>query len=164
MSAPIPKHLLKKIYVLAEVPRSTFSDAPHCGDATDTGKRHAFLKLLRKGAKDQQEPRNARNTPKEHVLNAAAWLQFSRPPEQPVALALLYRDQKGEFAVIVEEARASESGALMLSGEVRFKTRGPVEFMQACCLGTDGQYLMKVEEVYVQQSPYAESELKQNTA
>lgn len=150
MSATIPTHLLKKIQVLAEVPHSVFSDAPRIENGSDPAKRHAFLKLLRKGPKQATETAGGKKAVKEHVFNAAAWLKLAQTASRPIALAIRYRDERGEFAVVIEEATASETGALMLSGEARFNTTGLVESMQICCVGADANNIIKVEEVFVQ--------------
>ncbi len=149
MSTAIPTNLLKLI-MLAEVPRSIYMDAPKCDNARDEKRRLDFLKMLRRAP--AAEPASVTSKTKSvHQLNAALWLRFPEMPTKPVALFIVYRDQKGEFAVMVDEVKAAQS--LMLSGNVTIEARGTIEYLYACCSGVAEGQRYVVDELYVQKVP-----------
>ncbi len=151
MSTAIPTNLLKLI-MLAEVPRSIYMDAPACDNPKDEKKRLDFLKLLRRTPAAEKAPVNSK-TKSLHQLNAALWLRFPEVPAKPVGLFLVYRDQKGEFGVMVDEVKGAQS--LMLSGNVTIEARGPIEYLYACCTGIEEGQRYVVDELYVQKVPAA---------
>ena len=148
MSATLPTKLLK-LKILAEVPRSIYMEGPAAEDVKDEKKRLDFLKMLRRGPSEpaQVPPRKTKAL---HQLNAAVWMRFTDVPPQPVALVLVYRDQKGEFAVMVDEAQVGPSRSVMLSGNVTIEARGPIEYVRACCAGVEDGQRYVVDELYVQ--------------
>lgn len=148
MSPVFPIHLFR-VRTLAEVPRSIFSDAPQCEDPLDREKRRNFLAKLRRG-KSQIHPTQMPNQTFHYDFNAAVWMQFVQQPQKPISLALVYRDSRGEYGVIVDEAGVSDRGAAMLSGNVTIESRGPIQSLPACCLGVEDSISFSVEELYVQ--------------
>ena len=151
MSTRIPIHLLKNVRVLADVPRSAYVHAPRCEDPLDEKKRRSFLRMLRRGpAEPAATPPKRRGPGINQSLNAALWCRIFGSTGHPVSLALVCRDQKGDFGVIVDEASVAESGNLMLSGRVEFPTYGPIELMQACCVGVPADARLVIDELFVQ--------------
>ncbi|OZG72543.1 hypothetical protein BTA51_15615 [Hahella sp. CCB-MM4] len=149
MSDIIPSKLVK-LKVLAEVPRAEFCDAPKCDNPADTASRLSFIKKLRMGSKKPSAPAPVSNTIEKKTFNAAAWIRFVNAPTQPISFWLVYRDQRDEFAVMLDEAKLTAGSSTMLSGCVTIEAKGNIEYMKACCGGARDGELFSVEELYVQ--------------
>jgi len=152
MSDIMPNRLLK-LKVLAEVPRAKFCDAPQCENTRDETSRLSFIQKLRKGAKVAPTKPSVRRPIEQTTFNAAAWLRFKETPTQPISLWLVYRDERDEFAVMLDEARLTAGASTMLSGRVIIETKGTVEYLRACCGGARANEFYSVEELYVQREP-----------
>ncbi len=149
MSDIMPNRLLK-LKVLAEVPRVEFCDAPRLENPRDQASRRSFIQKLRKGTKETTPKPQARRSLERKTFNAAAWLRFNEAPSQPISLWLVYRDERDEFAVMLDEAKLSAGASTMLSGRVTIETRGRIEYLRACCGGARSGEIYTVEELYVQ--------------
>ncbi len=149
MSDVIPSKLVK-LRVLAEVPRSEFCDAPQCANPADSASRLSFIKKLRMGSKKETVSAPVSKTIEKKTFNAAAWIRFVNTPTQPISFWLVYRDQRDEFAVMLDEAKLSAGSSTMLSGCVTIEAKGNIEYMRACCGGARDGELYSVEELYVQ--------------
>lgn len=163
MSTVVPAKLLQ-LHVLAEVPRSIYMDAPSLEDGKDQKKRLDFLKLLRLKTPPEKSSTATSNSRFHCALNAAVWLRFNEAPPQPLSLMLVFRDQKGEFAVKVDEAKAGPTGSLMLSGNVQLDARGSVEYIRACLVGLEEGQHFTIEELYVQKSKAEQDTANRHTA
>src|SRR5690606_4119702 len=151
MSTAVPTKMFQ-FHVLAEVPRSVYMDAPVLDDPKYQKKRLDFLKLLRLKSSKSEEKSTGAGGRLRCTLNAAVWLRFNEAPSQPLSLILVYRDQKGEFAVTVDQAKAGPTGSLMLSGNVFVESRGDVEYIRACLVGLEPGQHYTVDELYVQKA------------
>ena len=149
MSDIMPNRLLK-LKVLADVPRAEFCDAPRCENPRDQESRLSFIQKLRKGNKDAPVKTSVRRPIERKTFNAAAWLRFKETPSQPISLWLVYRDERDEFAVMLDEAKLIAGASTMLSGRVTIDTKGTVEYLRACCGGARTGEIYSVEELYVQ--------------
>ncbi len=148
MTPVFPIHLFQ-VHDLADVPRSVYSEGPYCENPLDSEKRRTFLARLRRGPEGNSRGQSPNQT-YQYEFNAAVWMNFARQPGKPISLALVYRDARGEYGVIVDEAGVSETGAAMLSGNVTIESRGPLLALRACCLGLEGAPAFSVDELYVQ--------------
>lgn len=162
MTPVFPIHLFR-MHLLAEVPRSVYSEAPQCQDALNPEKRRGFLARLRRGSTEDGQLPHPRETVR-YELNAAVWLHFTEQPAKPVSLALVYGDSSGEYAVIVDEVSVSPSGSAMLSGNVTIESKGPIQSLKACCLGLTGSPSFSVDELYVQKTNAAETTQRRRLA
>ncbi|WP_020407727.1 hypothetical protein [Hahella ganghwensis] len=149
MTDIIPSKLLK-LKVLAEVPRSEFCDAPKCDNPANSASRLSFIKKLRMGPKKDAKPDNRRKPIVKETFNAAAWIRFVNSPSQPISFWLVYRDERDEFAVMLDEAKLNAGSSTMLSGCATIEVKGEIEYMRACCSGARDGELYSVEELYVQ--------------
>ncbi|MDG9668440.1 MULTISPECIES: hypothetical protein [unclassified Hahella] len=162
MSSAMPSKLLK-LKVLADVPRTEYVDPSKQSRSLDKGSRLDFVRMLRKSAKaEAPTPKRAPKVKK--TFNAAVWLRFLTPPEQPVSLWIMYRDDRGEFAVMVDEAKLSTSTSTMLSGCVTLEVQGEITYMKACCGGTRDGETFAVEELYVQRHASEQAATNQRSA
>jgi hypothetical protein len=149
MTTLLPANLFK-LRQLAEVPRSVFAAAPTLDDARDEKKRLSFLGMLRRGPTPKTPATAPRPLNAEHTFNAAVWIRFADVPKQAISLVLVFKDQKGEFGVVVDEAPVGASRSIMLSGNVTINVRGDIEYLRACCSGVDSNQRYVIDELYVQ--------------
>ena len=164
MSDVIPARLVK-LKPLADVPRHEFTDRPSKAVANNKSPRTALARMLGISASEKgNSKRNLSSSkPQRRTFNAAVWLRFLDSPKQPVSMWLLYRDDKGEFAVMVDQAKV-DSGSTMLSGCVTIPVHGQIEYMKACCSGLEPGKPYTVEELYVQRHASNVKQQSQNTA
>ncbi|MCG8609519.1 MAG: hypothetical protein MI864_03195 [Pseudomonadales bacterium] len=144
MQQKVPARFLK-LFDLTEVPRSEYTNSPRCEDANDEQKRSTFFKLLRGAISRSTKTQD--NFSQQLKFNVAAWLHIMNPAENSLSLVISYKDKKGAFGVIVEEAPASEF--LMLAGEVDIDTTGPIEFIRVSCSGLLPEQQVTVDELHV---------------
>ncbi|MCG8609357.1 MAG: hypothetical protein MI864_02380 [Pseudomonadales bacterium] len=153
MNEKIPTKLLK-MKVLAQVPMSEYVDGPKCSDPLDEKKRSSFLQKLRlgQGKEGNSKVAAAGKAPlKEMTFNAAMWLRLFEVEGQFVSFFLVYRDDSGEFAVLIDEARVDgEAPSVMLTNNVSLTVRGEVQYIKACCAGLREGQRYFVDELYVQ--------------
>ncbi len=162
MSQLIPIKLIKTT-LLSEIPRAEFMDVHTCLNPEDDQARLSFFRMLRKATADK--PRASQLgaiSPRE--FNAAAWLRFKSPPIGVVSLMLKFKDQEGEFALIVEESTVGKSGAVMLSGNVTIQVHGELEYLTVCCAGIKPENGLIVDEVHVKKIQTQISEHTRQTA
>ena len=149
----IPSHLLQ-FRVLSEVPRSEYSEMIPAKNLEDEKSRLGFLKLLRQKKKPQSVKQKPKN--RSYSFNSAVWLSFAKAPANPISFWLIYRDEAGERAVLIDEQNSSEATtSAMLSGTVEVDLMGEVQFVKACVAGFGDEDSFRVDELYVQR----ESEL-----
>lgn len=163
MSTAVPTKMFQ-FHILAEVPRSIYMDAPFLEQPKDEKKRLDFLKLLRRKPSKLEAQALQTNGKLNCTLNAAVWLRFNEAPSQELSLVLVYRDQKGEFAVTVDQAKAGPTGSLMLSGNVSLESRGNVEYVRACLVGLEPGQRFTVDELYVQKAKTQQAATGRRTA
>lgn len=149
MSECVPARLVKGVK-LADVPVREYAELP----PPQERKRSAGLlaALLRRGKSPEPEmpPQPKRLSKTQITFNSAAWLKFLRRPDQPVSLYLVFRDDSGEYGVLVDETRVSETFNAMLSGTVTFTVRGHLHYVSAVAAGVRDASEFHAEEVYVQ--------------
>lgn len=142
----IPSRLVK-LTELAVVPRAEYLPVPVCQDPMDEKKRGAFFGLLRK-------PQTVKELPVMNnlsfILNAALWMKVGANQTHMVSFFLVYRDDSGEYAVLVDEVEVSKTrSAVMLTNNVSIKCKGSIHHVKACCSGlADNAYI--IDELFVQ--------------
>lgn len=141
------------VRLIAELPRSVYRGPEVPRDLKDDSSRLSFLRLLRRKPAETVPAHNLTRT--EQSFNAALWLRFRKPYSGTVAFILLYRDQKGEHQVQVDQGSLSSSTNLMLSGRVTLSVYGELEYMAACCRGLDAGQGFVVDELFVQRDAQA---------
>lgn len=163
MSSALPLRLVK-VRPVAEVPPSVYGERGPTRKAAQDDKRSGLLgRLLRQGEAASSQRTQSRQVT-EHHFNAAAWLHFREAPLQPVSLVLTYRDQRGEFAVIVDEAVVGQGGSVMLSGSVSINARGDIEDLKVGCLGVQSDQHFRVDELHVQRVEASQMQPQQRQA
>ncbi|WP_097460716.1 hypothetical protein [Mangrovitalea sediminis] len=163
MSSALPLRLIK-VRPVAEVPLSVYNERAQQQKAAPDHKRAGLLGRLLRQNETAQAQRNQSRQNTEHHFNAAAWLHFREPPLQPVSLVLTYRDQRGEFAVIVDESVVGQEGSVMLSGSVSISARGDIEDLKVGCLGVENSQHFRVDELHVQRIESLQSQPQQRQA
>jgi len=147
MTQPIPSKLFKSS-LIREVPRAEFLGMASCGDPTDKQKFQSFLKLLKTS---KPKPAHTVN-PKvlRHLrFSIEAWLRFKKAPEKAVAILLNYKDSKGQFTIVVDQAKAEGSTPLLLSGTAEIPYYGELEYIQVRGSGYEPENGLMVEQLQV---------------
>lgn len=151
MHDPIPAHCLR-LRSLAEIPRAEYWDGPRPETLIHPDKRRDFLALLRRKSTDAADRANAPVRPRHVTLNVAAWLRVPDVQGKLVSLLVHYRDQRGSFAVLVDEQPCPERGALMLTGCVHLALLGDPAFVEVACSGVHEAPRIVLEELFVQRA------------
>lgn len=150
MSEVIPARLIKGVD-LATVPQREYQELV---PPVKTPTKGLLASLFRRPGADRDEAASqapSKRLKKTQVsFNGAAWLRFLKRPEQPIALYLVYKDDSGEHAVLVDETRVSETSNAMLSGNVTFTVKGHMHALRAVAAGVQDPAAFHIEEVYVQ--------------
>lgn len=146
----IPNKFLK-LRVISEVPVSQYADlAPPPPEHTEK-ERLSFFKKLRKTTPCAKA--SAPRTKKRLELNAASWMTFAHVPSTAVSLWLVYRDDRGEHSLLVDEQKLDESSrSLMLSGSVQLEIKGPLQSLRVCCGGLQNHDRFSVDELFVRRN------------
>ncbi|RMF17922.1 MAG: hypothetical protein D6758_05345 [Gammaproteobacteria bacterium] len=149
MSDVIPARLLKGVE-LATVPQREFQELVPQVKAQTRGLLASLFRRSGVQPGEAKEPAAKRLTKTRVSFNGAAWLRFYKRPSQPIALYLVYRDDSGEHAVLVDETHVSETSNAMLSGNVSFTVKGHLYALRALAAGVQDASAFHIEEVYVQ--------------
>ncbi|MCP5208380.1 MAG: hypothetical protein H7A01_14325 [Hahellaceae bacterium] len=158
----IPVRLVK-LTELAVVPRSEYLPAPVCSDPFDEKKRRSFFGLLR-GHENVKPAEVTVSNNLSVVLNAALWMKVLTDQAHVVSFFLVYGDDSGEYAVLVDEVKVSaDHSAVMLTNNVSIQCKGEVKFVKACCSGlADSKYV--IDELFVQRVKEAAVQQNKKTA
>lgn len=148
-SEKMPAKFLKQAIELAEVPRAEYMPAPRCENPQDESKRRSFFGLLKKSAPEQKVMPNTRNL--SLVLNSALWMRVFAQDQQLISFFLLYGDESGHHAILVDEAMVSaDQSSVMFTNNIAIQARGELEYIKVACTGLlPGKYI--VDELFVQQ-------------
>jgi hypothetical protein len=143
MSAIFPARLLPKTH-LAPVSRALYAveARPQVVES-----RPSLLTFLKPKPSTKLQTDN-RKPPSVLHFSIAAWLRLEKPVQGNLSLIMVYRDDRGEFAVLMEEINATEQDVLMLSGEVEFPVTGVVHKIDLY-LGGYENIAVSVEQLYV---------------
>jgi hypothetical protein len=143
MSAIFPARLLPKTH-LAPVSRALYAveSSPQVVES-----RPSLLTFLKPKPSTKLHADN-RKPPSVLHFSIAAWLRLEKPVQGNLSLIMVYRDDRGEFAVLMEEINATEQDVLMLSGEVEFPVIGVVHKIDLY-LGGHENISVSVEQLYV---------------
>lgn len=147
-SEKMPARLLKHLTELAEVPRAEFLPVPECSDPNDEKKRRSFFGMLRKSPPKQSVEPVTTNI--SVTLNAALWMRVFSSEPAAVSFFIMYGDDSGEYAILVDEVRVTEKQtSVMLTSNVSINSTGKLNYVKACCGGlTAGKY--SIDELFVQ--------------
>jgi len=148
MNGKIPTKFLK-LKALSEVPRSEYMSGPSPKELRDAKKRKSFLSMLRKSPKitNSLTSSKALNT---LTFNVASWVKVPESVKQLISLVICYKDQTGEYAVVVDEDQISDGFSLMLTGCVTLSSKGTPEYIKICIAGLKENQLAMVDDLYVQ--------------
>ena len=146
--------------MLAEIPRSEYMDAPVCANPTSESERSLFFKLLR--SKNPAHKSKLKHQKQILKFNAVLWGRLSFPSDNLVGFFLSYKDAKGSYAVLVEEAKATES--IMLTNKVEFEVYGEIEYLRACFSGLQKNQRILVDEIFVQRIAEVKEEQHANVS
>lgn len=146
MSAIFPARLLPKTH-LAPVSRALYAVEARPQVVASKPSLLTFMKSkpVAKHAALQAETRRAPDT---LHFSVATWLRLLKPVSGRLSLLMVYRDDRGEFAALLEEVNATDQDTLMLSGEVEFPVTGAVQQIDIY-LGGSATVLVNVEQLYV---------------
>jgi len=157
MNEKIPTKFLK-LKALSEVPRSEYMSGPSPKDLRDAKKRKSFLSMLRKTPKVTNSISSSKVL-KTLKFNVASWVKVPKSAKQLISLVVCYKDQTGEYAVVVDEDQISDGFSLMLTGCVTLSSKGIPEYIKVCIAGLKENQLAMVDDLYVQKV----KEVKQET-
>jgi hypothetical protein len=146
VSAIFPARLLPKTH-LAPVSRALYVVESRLQPVNTRTSLLTFMKsksVTKSGALDT-EPRKSPDT---LHFSVAAWLRLVKPLKGRLSLIMVYRDDRGEFAALLEEMNATDQDNLMMSGEVEFPVSGRVHQLDIY-LGGYADIDVQVEQLYV---------------
>jgi hypothetical protein len=146
MSAIFPARLLPKTH-LAPVSRALYAVEARPPVVEAKPSLLTFLKP-KPSAKLSALQGDTRRAPSVLHFSIAAWLRLDKPIQGNLSLILVYRDDRGEFAVLMEEINATDQDVLMMSGEVEFPVTGVVNKIDLY-LGGHENIAVSVEQLYV---------------
>jgi hypothetical protein len=158
MSAIFPARLLPKTHIAA-VSRALYAieSRPQVLQAKPSLLTFMKSKPLSKLGDLQGDTRKMPDT---LHFSVAAWLRLLKPLEGRLSLIMVYRDDRGEFAALLEEINATDQDTLMMSGEVEFPVSGTVHQIDIY-LGGHANVAVSVEQLYVKK---LHAELQANRA
>ncbi len=95
----------------------------------------------------------------EVTFNAALWMRVFSQANAVVSFFIVYKDESGEFAVLVDEARIHDGvPSVMLTSHVTVQFKGRVDYIKACSSGLPKNHYL-VDELFVQRvSPASASD------
>ncbi len=147
MNEPIPAALFKST-LLQEVPRSEFLGLTGSLNPKNKQQRHSFIKMLRKSKSPASRPVDPYKK-SDIAFDISSWLRFKKPPTRPVGILVCYQDSKGEFAVIVDETRVTQSSPVLLSGNIILSIHGELKYMQVRGTGIRCESGLMVDKIQV---------------
>lgn len=153
MSQKIPAKLLK-FDDLAQVPLSQVPElATHRDQRTggEPAARRFLNRLMNMKVESSSIPRKRGVT--EVTFNAACWMRVFSQINSVVSFFIVYEDEDGEFAVLVDEAKIHEGvPSVMLTNPVTIRFKGQVQSIRACVSGLSRNHYL-VDELFVQRVP-----------
>jgi hypothetical protein len=146
MSAIFPARLLPKTHI-APVSRALYAVESRPKPIQSKPSLLTFMKNkpLNKTAELLSD---TRNRPDRLHFSVAAWLRLLKPVQGRISLIMVYRDDRGEFATLLEEINATDQDTLMMSGEVEFPVSGTVHQIDIF-LGGYTNLSVSIEQLYV---------------
>ena len=157
MSAIFPARLLPKTHI-APVSRALYAVESRPQVMQSKPSLLTFLKN-KPLIKNSDLQADTRKRPDTLHFSVAAWLRLLKPVQGRLSLIMVYRDDRGEFAALLEEINATDQDTLMLSGEVEFPVAGTVHQVDIY-LGGHMNLAVSIEQLYVKKL-HAELQLNQ---
>lgn len=146
MSAIFPARLLPKTH-LAPVSRALYAAESRPQFEPQKPSLLTFMKN-RPSSKLAVLQAETRKSPDVLHFSVAAWLRLQQPVQGRLSLIMVYRDDRGEFAALLEEMNAVDQDTLMMSGEAHIPVSGMVHQIDIY-LGGFANVAVQIEQLYV---------------
>ncbi len=138
--------------ILAEVPAVEYRELTVPDRQENTGWHRSIISLLRgnRGGGSIAQTKTQPLPQQTFEFNVAAWIRVAHCEKQIFSLLLCYEDVEGEHSVLVDEAEISSNYALMLAGQVKIVSKGPIVRLRVGCLGLLPSQQPILDELHVQ--------------